>query len=332
MGSLRIGVDSYGFYPLEMEPMEVLKWALANGAEGVQFSGLEPEISGRVDRAYLEDLRELAADADLYLEWGGAQHIPRDMTSWERKDLFEINRKAAEEAAVLGTRVVRSCSGGLMRWNQENPSTETLLRDTAEVLKSHGSMLQDHDVVLSIELHFEFTTFELLRLFEMCETEPGDYLGVVLDTMNLLTMLEDPISATDRILPWVTATHIKDGGLLQSDDGLVSFPAGIGEGVIDLAAITRRLEQMSEGVNLTIEDHGGFFLLPVNDDRFLSEFPDLTSQEYSELIRLTRSTGEKVDRGELAITEREEWPEICVVRLKRDIKTLKRIIRNLASE
>ena len=47
----------------------------------------------------------------------------------------------------------------------------------------------DHGVTLAIETHFEFTSFELVRLMERCDAEPGDYLGVCLDTMNLLTAI-----------------------------------------------------------------------------------------------------------------------------------------------
>ena len=76
-------------------------------------------------------------------------------------------------------------------------------------------MLRDHGVVLAIETHFEFTSFELCRLIEMCEAEPGGWLGICLDTMNLLTMIEHPVWATERLLPWVVSTHIKDGGVLM---------------------------------------------------------------------------------------------------------------------
>lgn len=70
----------------------------------------------------------------MYLEWGGGQHIPFDTATWKKKDVFEINRRAAEEANVLDTQIIRSCSGGLMRWQPDSPMTETLLRETANSL------------------------------------------------------------------------------------------------------------------------------------------------------------------------------------------------------
>lgn len=327
MERLKIGVDNYCLFPLALSPFEVLEWARAAGAEGVQFSGLDAKNASIIDKPYLEDLKQAAAAHGLYLEWGGARHIPREMTSWGRKEIFENNKRAAAEAAHLGARVVRSCSGGLMRWDDGAPATEALLRETAGALRGQTAMLRDHGVVLAVETHFEFTTHEILRIFEMCEAEPGDCLGICLDTMNLLTMLEDPPRATERVLPWVVATHVKDGGLAPAPDGLMSFPAEIGRGVIDLRRIARLLGTLSWEVNLSIEDHGGSFSLPVFDSAFLSRFPDLTAQEFASLLRLERETEEKMRAGDCALTAREDWPGLCEERTRRDIGNLKSLLR-----
>jgi sugar phosphate isomerase/epimerase len=289
----------------------------------VQFSGLSEEEGKMVDEGYLREMARFAADNGLYLEWGGGRHVPMDMSTWQKKDIFESNRKAAAQASLLGTRVVRSCSGGLMRWDPGSPSTEALLSVTAGVLREQRSMLRDHGVVLALETHFEFTTFELLRIFEMCETEPGDYLGVCLDSMNLLTMLEDPLAGTRRVLPWVVATHIKDGGILLRDEGVVTFPCEIGQGVVDLEEIIALLRSLPQEVNLSIEDHGGEFRLPIFDGRFLSEFPDLTLQEFVGLCRLSRLTEARMRGGALEMTSREEWPGVCEGRIEQDLAALK---------
>lgn len=332
MKVLRIGIDNYGLQPLKLSPLEILKWAENNNAEGVHFSGLNSEERKKVDAAYLKDLAQYASFRNLYLEWGGGEHIPFDTDTWKRKNIFKVNRRAAEEAAILGTRVIRSCSGGLMRWRPESPSTSSLLHETATSLRSQRNMLKDHNVILAIETHFEFTTHELLRLFEQCAAEPGDYLGICLDTMNLLTMLEEPIQATERILPWVVSTHIKDGALLLTKKGLVSFPTEIGKGVIDLRQIVGKLSVLESEVHLSIEDHGGSFSLPIFEGHFLSEFPDLTLQEFVSLIRLAQRSGELAQSGELFIEERERWPEVCESRLKRDIQALRKIIQPLSEK
>jgi len=318
----RVGLDNYGLFPLDFSPLATLEWAAAHGADGVSFSGLTPEWEAKTDSAALADLRASAAGRGMYLEWGGARHIPRDMTTWAARDLVEGNRRAASQAALLGTSIVRSCSGGLMRWDPANPSTDVLLRETADALVPQKSMLRDFGVTLAIETHFEFTSFELLRLFDMCESEPGGWLGVCLDTMNVMTMIEDPVSATARLLPWVVSTHMKDGGVLLSSEGFITFPAPIGDGVIDLGAIIRGLDSLPTPVCLSVEDHGGSFSVPIHDAGFLSRFPDVTDAELQALLDLARASDVT---AACHPTDRSDWPGLCESRMAHNLAALRAV-------
>ena len=326
MKPFKVGVDSYSLKPLDLSPFELLEWALINEADGVQFSETNLPPSETPDRALLEDLRSYAEENRLYLEWGGGEHIPLDLQTGRKKDVFAVNRKAAAEACLLGAKTVRSCSGGLMRWTADGPPTAELLRLASGALREQRSMLRDLGVILAIETHFEFTSFELLRLFEQCDAAPGEYLGVCLDTMNLLTMLEDPEGATTRLLPWVVTTHVKDGGLLLAEEGLVSFTAEAGKGVVDLPAIFEKLAGQPGKINLSIEDHGGDFLIPIHDGRFLAEFPDLSVAELAKLLGLAARTHSLKDRGKLSPLPRDLWPGVCERRVKRDLKAVRRMV------
>jgi sugar phosphate isomerase/epimerase len=326
MKGFRVGIDNYGLHPLGLTPLETLAWAHAHGAQGVQFSGLAPEEQARLDRAALRDLAQYARDHDLYLEWGGAQHVPRDLTTWQPKEIDAVNRRAAAQAAALGTRVVRSCSGGLMRWSEESPPTEVLLAETARALRAQRSMLRDHGVVVAIETHFEFTSHELVRLLDMCESDPGECFGICLDTMNLLTMLEDPVQATKRLLRWVVATHVKDGGAFVDRRGLTTFTAPIGDGVIDLGGVIALLGTRGRDVHLSVEDHGGSFSLPIYDSLFLSRFPDLTVQALARIIEISQASAAKAVCRPL---ERERWPSCCEGRLAADIRALHSLVQGV---
>ena len=329
MKSIRVGIDNYGLLPLNLTPMETIVWASDHGAEGVHFSGLTPEQRRALDATVLKDLGQAAASEGLYIEWGGAQHIPFDTTSWQARDVFSVTRQAAEEAKQVGACIVRSCSGGLMRWKAENPTTEQLLEATAESLVRMRPMLEDLDVTLAIEIHFEFTTHEIVRLFDRCGAEPGGPIGICLDSMNLLVMMEDPVSATQRILPWIVATHIKDGGILLHPEGMTAFPSQIGRGCIDLKAVIQHLMRCSRDVNLSIEDHGGAFFLPVFDPFFLSRFPDLTPRDILRMVDMAQHISPSSGTEEDLITPREQWPERCEARLSADIAALKKIVQEI---
>jgi sugar phosphate isomerase/epimerase len=323
MKKFKAGFDNYCLHPLNLKPIELLEWAKTNGAEGVAFSGFPDNLRDNFSNSYLQDVRRLAKDLDLYLEWGNGQHVPMDLSTFAKKEIFSVNRKAVGEAYTLGVKIIRSCSGGLMRWRHEAPDTEVFLKEAAAELKKQAQMFRDNGAVLAIETHFEFTTFELLRLFDMCEVKPGDYLGICLDTMNLLTMLEDPLTATERILPWVVSTHIKDGGIIAGDDGITTFPAAFGKGIVDFRGIFKMLESLNKEIFLSVETHGGSFFLPVNETWFISGFTDLPVNEYNKLLELAESTSDKINAGNLKITERADWPDICEERTKNDIENLK---------
>ena len=325
MRSFKVGIDSYCLKPLDLSPFELLEWAMINEADGVQFSETNLPPTEVPDKALLEDLRSYAAENGLYLEWGGGQHIPLDLVTGAKKDIFSVNKKAAAEACLLGVDTVRSCSGGLMRWKEDSPPTGDLLRLMAGALREQKSMLREFGVILAIETHFEFTSFELVRLFEMSGAVPGEFLGICLDTMNLLTMLEDPENATERLLPWVVTTHVKDGGLFLTEDGLVSFPAEAGTGVVDLAAVFEKLSAIPRKLNLSLEDHGGDVLIPIHESGFLARFPDLTSLELAKLLGLAARSQSLKDQKKLAILDRARWPEVCERRVKHGLRAIRRI-------
>jgi hypothetical protein len=144
--------------------------------------------------------------------------------------------------------------------------------------------------------------------------------------MNLLTMLEDPVAATERVLPWVTTTHVKDGALLITDDGFVTFPTEAGTGIVDLAAVFERLSTLKTPINLCLEDHGGDFPVPIFDPAFLARFPDLTAAELAALVKLSQKSQDLLDEGRIAVLDRERWPEQCERRVKRGLRAVRRIV------
>jgi len=325
----KTGIDSHSLYPLNLMPHEVLQWAYKNGAEGVHFSILPESQRDELSIAYLHDLGQMARDMGLYIEWGGGKHIPFNIDDWSTDDLMPVNMKAAGEANAIGTRIIRSCSDGMVRANPANPTTGTLMKATVSELTRMIPMLRDNGVVLAIETNFEFTTHELLKIFKMCEVGPGDCLGICLDTMNLLTMLENPVQAAERILPWVVCTHIKDGGLVFDKKGMTAFPSSLGSGIIDIEKIAGLMADQKPEVNLSVSSHGGSYLLPIHEPWYIDQFPNLTISEYNNLLLLEDTAENMMKEGNLTITSEKEWAIVCRDRVAADLRALKEISRKL---
>jgi sugar phosphate isomerase/epimerase len=315
---------------MELSPLEMLEWVAQRGGEGVQFSEGNQAFNTDPDAGMLQEFAEEARSRNLYLEWGGGQHVPFDTTTWREKDLLAGNRAAAESAHALDVHVVRSCSGGFFRWENAAPDTNSLVEAMAKALPPQRAIFEDLGVTLAIELHFEFTTFELLRLFEMCDAEPGGWLGICLDTFNMLPMLEDPVSGTERVLPWVVATHLKDGAATIAPDGLVTFPTALGGGSVNLRAILDLLDTTGQEVNLSIEGHGGKFTTAIFDDEFMNRFPDLTPAEMERLLGMGRLGRGRLESGSISPTERVDWPDICEERTEADLRYLREMVVSLS--
>jgi len=325
---MKVGVDNYALFPLDLNCLETLEWALKYGAEGVSFSGLKVRSEKMLDLGLLRDMGSYCQANNLYIEWGGGRHFGIEMDSWRPTDIQPLNRIVAQEASLLGAKIVRSCSGGLMRWNNSAPDTDTFMRNMATEIRKLKPVIGDFNISWAIETHFEFTSFELLRVFEMANLSPGEGIGICLDTMNLLIMLEDPVEATMRLLPWIISTHIKDGGIIDYSKGLISYPSGIGRGQLPLLTIIQLILSHNPEINLSIEDHNGGFELPISDTNFLSKFPDLRKSELNILLSMAQQNNtEGADIEQF--TSRALWPEQCESRMIENIRQAKLLMKKL---
>lgn len=322
MRPFKVGIDGRVLGPLGLSPFETLDWAIMNEADGVQFSaGAGPSP----DRSFLRELAQYANENRLYLEWGGAEYVPWDPVTGRPRDISSVNRDAAEQARALGVDAVRAAPSGPKRWVKGLETAEERLRLSARALREQGPMLRDLGVTLALETGPVFTTFDLLRLFEMCGVRPGEHLGICLDTMNVLTLLEDPVEAAGRVLPWVLTTHIKDGAILLAEDGFIAFAAEAGTGIVDLETIIGRLGSLDRGINLSLEDHAGGVPVPAFTPGFPAALPDLAATELLSILKLTMKGQRLLDEGGLSILEPERWADHCERRVKRGLRALRRI-------
>jgi hypothetical protein len=97
--------------------------------------------------------------------------------------------------------------------------------------------------------------------------------------------------------------------------------------VVDLEAIITRLGTSRRRPNLSLEDHGGDFFIPLFDPEFRAGFPDLTMPELIDLLRLSLRTRTLVEARKLAVLDRARWPQVCEKRVKRGLRAVKQVVR-----
>ncbi|WP_418061240.1 sugar phosphate isomerase/epimerase family protein [Pimelobacter simplex] len=308
----RIGTDSSKFpAPPGTDAAWLLERAAKAGLEGVFFrSALE--LSPTLDVGELTALRQQADDLGLYLEVGAAKINPfaapetpeirvlgdgdyltgveRIVAACAAAGIHEIWAATANYKFDLAGRLACDRYRTDVTWNDQ-------LRATGKVMAEIGPVLREHSSHLNIETHEEITTFELVRLVE--EAGP-DAFGITFDTANVLIRGEDPVAAARRVAPYTRQTHVRDGALFFTEQGLCRVLAPCGQGVIDWPALLSALVAAPRRA-LSIEGIMGrrFQLpIPIHDPLWHAGQPDMTTVELAELVRLAREHEAAVARGE----------------------------------
>ena len=291
-------------------PLDTLREVGALGLEGVNVRTLD-EISPTLDRGFLSEFAQLAAELDLYVEMGVGKVNPFMTAELPRvRDLGDGSYLAGMErlittCAEFGWTETWTAVGGYKpypgifftdrfrtdaAWEDQLAATERFLHRLAPVLRDTG-------VRLNLETHEEITTFELLRLIE---SVGDDVLGVCLDPANLAVRAEVPLEGIARIAPYVRTTQLRDAALWRTEAGLSRFIAPCGEGVIDWPAALEMVFDRNPGLHLTIEPIGRVraeMALHTSDPTWQAGHPDLTEAALGELFALAEAYEARAARG-----------------------------------
>jgi 3-oxoisoapionate decarboxylase len=250
---MRIGIDSYSFhryfgevYPdLQADPGKTwtmegdfVDFAKAHGAEEV---ALETCFFSSTDEGYLADMKARVDEAGFAARVVGWGH-PDGLHAGSDEEALADLKRHIPVAAALGAPIMRIVSGSMI--HVEEPH-EPQVRNTIRMLGEAVEVAREHDVVLAIENHIDFTSREILEIVEGVDSE---HLRVNFDTGNTLRLFEDPVDAARRLAPYTVATHTKDiinlpkGG--SPAERFTYWPsAPCGEGLIDLEGVATALSE-----------------------------------------------------------------------------------------
>ena len=319
---MKVGLDALTLKAVSLDPLELLELTRAHGLEGLHFSARL--LQGR-DEAYVERLAVEAQDHGLYLELAGAgvnpgesgRTVPEMVEEW--KPLFPLARK-------LNAPFLNTCFGLLKERTFSAPTLAEQIELTIEVLRELSLIAADFDVMITMELHVDLTSLELVRIIEEVDSA---HVRVNLDTANALGLLEDPVDAARALAPYVHTTHFKDTCIYPTEEGY-NWQGGapLGRGLVDLPAVVEILYRANPNVHLNIEDSGGFIPIPMYDEAFLASFTDLTAARMARFVRhLWR--GEQQVRAGLHPRPEEsreiDWAAVIPARLQYNVDYARRL-------
>lgn len=248
---MRIGIDSYSFhryfgevYPeIQEDPgtrwtMEgdFIDYAIAQQAEEV---ALETLFFTSTDAGYLDELKSRVDEGGFAQRIVGWGH-PDGLHAGSDEAALEDLKRHIPIAARLGAPIMRIVSGSMIYVDEPHgPQIERSVRMLADAVQ----VARDHDVVLAIENHIDFTAAEIRQIVEGVDS---DYLRVNFDTGNTLRLYEDPVEAAKCLADITVATHTKDivtlprGG--APSERFTYWPsAPCGEGLVDLEGVVQAL-------------------------------------------------------------------------------------------
>jgi sugar phosphate isomerase/epimerase len=241
---MKLGLDSYSYHLAfgvhpdfsprrRMTLLDFIGRVAALGLDGFQIDPLH--LASR-DRHYLEEIQAAAVAENLFLEYGTLGIEPRHL--------------AGELAvcACLGSPVLRTFAG----FNRHDPRTKVAveIRRAIAGLRRVRDMAADLGIRIAVENHGDVTTDELLQIIRAVDSP---FVGICLDVGNPLLTQESPLPAVEKMAPFAVTTHCKDYAVRLTNYGCKITGVALGEGIIDLPATLKLLQDGSTLDRLILE-------------------------------------------------------------------------------
>jgi 3-oxoisoapionate decarboxylase len=258
---MKVGIDSYCYhrlfgevYPGQAQPE--IRWTthdFIRRAGELQVAGvsLESCFLESLEPAFLGELKAALDEQRLerVLAWGHPDGLEagRSQAAWEAMNAL------IPKARCLGAGTMRIVASSLMfRHEPHGPQIEAIVG----MLRQSVKIAADQGVVLALENHIDYTSFEIL---EILQRVGSDALRVNFDTGNTLRMMEDPVAAARRLGPYTVATHAKDMQAcrhVRPEEWYFFSSVPVGTGLIDMPGVVRALKETGyDGILAVESDH-----------------------------------------------------------------------------
>lgn len=255
---MKLAVDSYcwhrqfgDWYPdIQSDPgVRLSVWDVIARAKTLGLDGISLEACYMppLDAATLARLGSTLEEAGLEPVWAWGH--PSGLSSGANPEAARDLIAHIAIARALGARVMRICCGGRRTrpadWHAHKARLLPLLREIVGPAEAAG-------VVLAIENHIDLLADELIELLEEVRSP---WLGVCLDTVNNLRLLEDPMVVVAKLAPYARATHLKDCVAFRGSPRDFAFwpSVPLGQGIIEIPEVLRLLGSAGYSGLLAIE-------------------------------------------------------------------------------
>lgn len=256
------------------DAMEFLELCHSLGAGGIQTRlQVKPP-------ATLAQLRERAEQYEMFIE--ATSGLPRTDDTSE----FEKIVTDAKQAGALCIRT--ACLSGrryetfdtLAAWKEFVANSKAGIARAVPIVEKHR-------IPLGIENHKDWIIEEHLALLKEYESE---FLGVTLDTGNNISLLDDPMEHTEALAPYAVASHLKDMGVEEYEDGFLLSEVPMGDGMLDMKRIADIIHKARPKTNMSVEMITRDPLkIPCLTDKYWVTFPGRDPIHLARTLRMVRA-------------------------------------------
>ena len=255
---LKIGIDSYCYhrffgevYPWQTKPcisMDTNSFLARAKELGVDGVSLESCFFPSFNKEFLNEVKAKLDDYgfDRVYAWGHPDGLERGQSEAAYKDMLE-NIPYAKQ---IGAEVMRVCGSSLKyRMEPHEPQIKALTAQFKEAMKT----ADEYGVKLAMENHHDYNADEMLQIIEGV-ANPN--FGITFDTGNFLRVLDDPVTAIEKLAKYTLATHIKDvvyNPQARPDDWNFFASVPVGTGWVDTFKIAEILKQHNYKGLLAVE-------------------------------------------------------------------------------
>jgi len=244
IGRTKIVISSYSYkFSLGFKdyflsnPMQITDFLLRarkHGSDGVQIvDNVAPE---EYSERKINEILDVARAQNLELQWG--------FSGWE---IGKIER-LLHICSITDSKLLRGVFGEAFFKDESDPD-ERLKKALDRILKVLPKLEQEN-VILAIENHFDLPTRELKLLMEKIN---HPLVRICLDTTNALGELIRPSEIVELLGPYSVAMHLKDFKISKIIGGYQILGAPIGEGDQDCETILKQAIKINPDMEVCIE-------------------------------------------------------------------------------
>lgn len=244
IGNTKILVSSYshkwslGFRKFRPETPRPLTWFIDKAKEydidGVQIAdNVQPE---NLSQKACQELSEYAWERDVELQWG--------FEGWEKEKV----ERMIEICAVTQSKILRGVLG--RDFVADALDRETRIKKALTVITEVLPQLEERQIVLALENHFDLKFHELLVVIK---TLDHPLVKGCLDTTNALGEIITPLQTVEAMAPLSVCMHFKDFKVTKIIGGYMILGVTVGEGDQDCMSVLSKTLEINPAMEVCIE-------------------------------------------------------------------------------